>query len=647
MCGILGGCVRDGLPPASAIEAALRTLRHRGPDDEGYVFLDSQTGHAEARGGVDTPAALALPELSKAGVPRGADMFLASRRLAIQDLSPAGHQPMRSADGRLWLAFNGEIYNFRELRHELEDQGLTFSTGSDTEVLLAAFATWGDETLDRCNGMWGLALWDAAERRLLLARDRFGVKPLYYTWSAGQLLFASEIKALLAWPGIRAEPNERVLDDYLAFGLVDQTNETFFAGVQQLAPGHTLELRLPDGIPTVRRWYELRLTAPAPIDETAERFAALFEDACDHRLISDVPVGTCLSGGLDSSAIVCVVDRLLGEGHRAGSADRQLTFSARYDDRRHDEGTFIDAVVAATAVEPHEARPTAEGLALEIDQLVRQQDEPFWSTSIYAQWLVFRSARENGVVVTLDGQGGDEVAGGYTHYFGPRLASLLRAARPIAFVQEAAALARRHPSQRAQLPIRIAAGLAPWRLREQLARRTRRPTWVRGTGEAEPRDVYGVPNDPLSAQIHRDLTLGLRPLLRVADRNSMAHSVESRLPFLDYRLVEFGYSARPETKIRDGVTKTMLREGLRDVLPREGRDRHDKIGFSTPEDTWFRGALLLLARDVLSSPSFQDRPWFDAARVRETLEAHVGGANRALELWRALNTELWARQHLD
>jgi asparagine synthase (glutamine-hydrolysing) len=650
MCGILGSCVISGdLPSARAIELALQAIRHRGPDDEGFVFVDSGGGGAMSFAGDDTPGTLDLPLLRDSGAPRGADVVLASRRLAIQDRSPSGHQPMASPDGTCWISYNGEVYNFHELRDELEGLGRRFRTGTDTEVVLQAYEEWGLGCLDRFNGMWGFALWDGRDRRLILSRDRYGVKPLYYSWNGARLVFASEIKALLAWPDVSASPDERVLDDYLALGLVDQSDATFFTGIRQLAPGHTLELQLPGGAPRLRRWYSLPEGGSDDTHDLPERFAALLEDAVDHRLISDVPVGTCLSGGLDSSAVVCLVDRLLDRGRHAGSADRQLTFSARYDDPRHDEGAYIDAVVRSTAAEGHVTYPTGEQLAGHLDELVAQHDEPFWSTSIFAQWLVFRSARESGVVVTLDGQGGDEAAGGYTHYYGPALASLARGGHGRAVVREASALSRNPGTSLLPLAARTAISLAPWELRRRAARRVRRPDWLRESNRriAPQAANRRMPRDPLAAQIYRDIVLGLRPLLRVADRNSMAHSVESRLPFLDFRLLELGYRAPASAKIHDGLTKVMLRKGLGDLLPQTVLDRRDKIGFSTPEDTWFRGPLRAVVEEVLDAASFQARPWFRAADARKVYAAHLAGDNRALELWRIVNTELWARRFLD
>jgi asparagine synthase (glutamine-hydrolysing) len=629
-------------------EAALRSLSHRGPDDEGYVFIDSKSGSAIPYGGDDTPASTQMQHIRSAPTGNG-DIVLGARRLAIQDLTSAGHQPMATTDRKRWLVHNGEIYNFHALRGELQALGHQFSTGTDTEVLLRAYEQWGLDCLHRLNGMWAFALWDGRQRRLLLARDRYGVKPLYYTWRDGTLTFASEIKAILALSGSARAANPSVVDDYLAFGVVDHTNETFFDGVLSLPPGHVLELDVERGTLSRRQWYTLADDSDLTSADAAERFRALFSDAVRLRLISDVPVGTCLSGGLDSSSIVTVADRLLREGSRAGSADRQLVFAARYDDARHDEGSYIEAVAAATAAELHVVRPTSEGLRDDLEALVWHQDEPFGSTSIYAQFTVFRLARLQGCAVTLDGQGGDEVAGGYMHYFGPNLARLARAARVGSLIREVRGYRSHHPDPLGSLAVRTGAALMPWPVRQRLARRVRRPDWLKpGAGPTIDPARVTMPSDPLRAQIYRDLTVGLRQLLRFADRNSMAHSVESRLPFLDYRLVELFYAAPGEAKIVNGITKVALRTGLSDVLPRTVHQRHDKIGFSTPDDVWFRTTLRPTIDELLRSPSFRARPWFDHEAVDRTWRRFQAGDDLPVrEVWRWVNLELWHRAFLD
>jgi asparagine synthase (glutamine-hydrolysing) len=661
VCGIFGICRVDGAPVIPReVWAATRALQHRGPDDEGYLLADTATGRARCLGGSETSAAVAhagggdapVGDIVQDGRADHANLALSNRRLAIVDLTAAGHQPMSARDRALWITHNGEIYNFADVRAELAGRGHSFRSGTDTEVVLHAYDEWGTDCVRRFNGMWAFAIWDRESRKLVISRDRLGVKPLYYFWDGTTLAFASELKALLALPGTPRRANEEVVDDYLAYGLVDHTDGTFFEHIHPLAPGHLLELDIERRRVAIKAWYALPDAATDGTTNSVESVAAdfrdLFEDAVRLRLISDVPVGTCLSGGLDSSAIVCMVDRLLGQGVRPGAADRQHTFSARYDDPEHDEGRWIDAVARETSIERHFTWPTAGALHGDLEDLIWHQDEPFGSTSIYAQWCVFRAARDAGVVVTLDGQGGDEVAGGYMHYFGPNLARLIREASVGQFLREQAAYRHNHDRALRPILVRTGAALLPWAVRRRLTR-VRRPDWLAlGSRPApEPAAFAEMPSDPLRAQIYRDLTVGLRQLLRFCDRNSMAHSVESRLPFLDYRLAERGYLAPAAAKIRDGTTKRMLRDGLVDILPAEVRNRQLKIGFSTPEASWFRTTFRPNVEEILSSRSFAERPWFSVEKVRTAYAAHLAGADRSREVWRWINFELWARRFLD
>lgn len=648
MCGIVGRWARSraaSVPP-SRLEAALRSIRHRGPDDEGYAYIDTGPAVIHSFGGDDTAHSVDLPHIR--GATTAGDLALANRRLAIQDRTAAGHLPMRRDDLGLCVAYNGEIYNFQALRTELEAEGRVFSTSGDTEVLLHAYDAWGLQCLERFNGMWAFALWDGRRRSLVIARDRYGVKPLYLRWDGLALSFASEIKALLALESRRPRPNDAIVGDYLALGLVDHRPETFFEGIVPLEPGHVIDWSLEEAAPTAREWYHLP-TAETPLGDSASTFAQLFENAVSLRLIADVPVGTCLSGGLDSSSVVVEVDRLLERGsRRAGTSEQQLTFSARYDDPAHDEGRFIDAVVAATRVEAHSVYPSGTSLHEDLAALIASQGEPFGSTSIYAQYCVFRLARGAGCVVTLDGQGGDETAGGYLHYFGPMIARLVRAGRLGRAIREAKAIGRLHPELRRSLPLRTGAALLPWRARQRLAERARTPAWSTN-GEMSPSGLRrAMPRDPLRAQIYRDVTIGLRHLLRVADHNSMAHSVESRLPFLDVGLLETFYAAPADAKLRDGVTKVSMRRGLADLLPQAVLDRHDKVGFSTPEETWFRTSLRGVIEDTLGSQSFRSRAWKRDDAVEATWRRFLAGDNEPTrEVWRWLNLELWYRAYVD
>jgi asparagine synthase (glutamine-hydrolysing) len=639
-----------------AVRAALTSLRHRGPDDEGYVLADTASGRTFACGGPDTPDAvlhLDAPYAPATDARAGTgDLVLGARRLAIQDLSAAGHQPLCNEDGSIWVVHNGEIHNFVELRRDLAARGHQFRSHTDTEVVVHAYEEWGEECFDRFNGMWALAIWDSRRRFVLCSRDRYGIKPFVYTETDGAFAFASEIKALLELGAVEPAANDLVVYDYLAHGFVDQTADTFFREVHALPPGHLLRVTPAIGRSELVRWYEVPVSARRG-DDWAERFTELFTDATNLRLVSDVPVGTCLSGGLDSSAIVCTVAELTRHGATLGGATVQKTFSARYpEDARIDEGPFIAAVARQSGAEPHDVVPSGEALVTDLDHLLWHQEEPFGSTSIYAQWCVYRLARAKGVVVTLDGQGGDEVVGGYPQQLSPFLTQLVRAGRLRDWAHE-----MRASGGDATAAALAAAALrgALWSLTAsvqrsvQKAKAVRRyPDWLNGRLEVGPRYAASLatvrPGDKFAAQMLHDLTVGLPALLRYCDRNSMAHSIEARLPFLDHRLVELCFSAPPDTRIRDGVTKALLRTALRDRIPAEVLARRDKIGFATPESAWLRD----LIPDVVSSASFKERGYVRPERLASLLRAHEDGDVAATgALWRCVNLELWLRRFVD
>jgi asparagine synthase (glutamine-hydrolysing) len=355
VCGIAG--YYDAGEPASEtrIRAMTDRVAHRGPDADGFVLADTHSG-AVWNGERAKPASRF-------------DLALGHRRLSIIDLSEAGTQPMVSADGSCWVVYNGEIYNYVELRAELSSLGHAFRSETDTEVLLAAYREWGPDFLHRCNGMWAFALWDAKKRELFCARDRFGVKPFYYAHGQDWFVFGSEIKSLLAHPRVARRPNDAMIYDFLSLKLADHTDETFFSGIRRLPAGHTLVYR-PRNAPEIRRYWDLNVAfelSAEPADETraTDRFAELFEDAVRLRLRADVPIGTCLSGGLDSSSIVVTANRLMFDElklPRSLVGDHQRTFSACFDDRRFDERSFIDRIVAQTGASSHRVFPSGDKL---------------------------------------------------------------------------------------------------------------------------------------------------------------------------------------------------------------------------------------------------------------------------------------------
>ena len=644
MCGIAGlvGRSPEALGPLPAMTAA---LRHRGPDDEGYLFADSQRGTASAYAGTETVSGLGLPRLPEVPPP-GADIALGHRRLSIIDLSPGGHGPMRSPDGTLWVTYNGEIFNYVELREELRALGHTFRTASDTEVLLAAYQEWGEDALRRLNGMWAFALYDAPARRLFCARDRFGVKPFHYHVGDGLFAFASEIKALLVHPAVPRSPHEPTLQAFLVHGALHEGAETFYDGILSLPGGHHLAVDLRTGAHEVRRWYEL--PAPSPVSADPAAFRELVTDAVRLRLRSDVDVGTCLSGGLDSSAIVALTARL--RDRNAGG--RHRSFSIIYPDHGLDESTYVCAVVAATGVEATRATPTSADLLTELPALVRHQDEPFPSAGVYSQWRVMALAREAGVPVLLDGQGADEVLAGYHYHYGPYLASVAAERGLAAALGEArrAREATRRPwsfflgllaYHAVPLPSGVRArAVARQATQGRVPPHLLAPDW--GADGKSSNAERHQPRNSLRAELRAGiLKTSLPALLRYEDRNSMAFSVEARTPFLDYRLVERAQALPSSDLIRRGWTKAILREAMEGIVPESVLWRRDKLGFATPEVRWLR-EIAPRVREWLGPGSLLG-PRLKASALGAWLAGSDAELARRPGLWRLVSAELWLR----
>jgi asparagine synthase (glutamine-hydrolysing) len=599
MCGIAGFW---GPPDRALLEAMNRIVGHRGPDDEGFFEAEAAS--------------------------------IGYRRLAIIDLKH-GQQPMGNEDGRIQVVYNGEIYNYRELRAELIARGHTFYTDADTEIIAHAYEEYGPQCFARFNGMWGLAILDMrAERpKLILARDHFGIKPLYWAKSGDRLLFASEIKSILQDRAFVPQPNDQRIYEYLVWGLHDHDAETFFQGVK-LVPAATYAVIDESGFAEHAYW-QPQLSS----DGTADlgTFRDLLKKSVERRLVADVPVGTCLSGGLDSSSIVCFMSELLKEHvpDSVSMGDRLKTFSAVFDGDPIDERAYIEHVLAVTGAEKHYIHPNSERFLEELDEFVWHQDEPIVSTGPYAQWCVMREAAKH-VKVLLDGQGGDELLAGYVPYQYVYLRQLLRERRFNTFLREAWAardvllpLLRQRIGERRKA-LHIHRLLKPQFLKEVQAPQDKRS------------------QDNLKLRLLQDLMMySLPSLLRYEDRNSMAHSIESRVPFLDQELVEWVLKLPPETIIHRGWSRAILREGLKGVLPEKIRLRRWKVGFTTPEMRWLKARRAVI-QSLFRSPAFCNRKYWNGLAVADAFRAACNGeVEESLFFWRALNVELWLRVFID
>ncbi|MBM4133215.1 MAG: asparagine synthase (glutamine-hydrolyzing) [Nitrospira sp.] len=650
MCGIAGIVQVNAQPvDAAVLEALTSSLAHRGPDGEGYVLL--------ARGGAGKPIAATGPlSDSLRSVPREYSVGFGHRRLAILDRSPLGHQPMSCDRGDLWLTYNGEIYNYLEIRQILQQRGWSFRSMGDAEVLLYAYKEWGEDCLRQLNGMFAFALWDAREQTLFCARDRFGIKPFYYRWDGDRFCFASEIKALLQDPSHRVLPNDRLVYDYLTLSRQDHSTETFFQGIHQLAPGERLTLRLgwgggKDGSARIdhARWWRFSEGKHAvSLADAAVRTRELLEDSIRLELRADVPIGSCLSGGLDSSTIVCLMSRLLGEK----TAIR--TFSSCHQDERFDERRYIRPVLERTGAANKQVFSDAKQLFAELPRVLWHQDEPFAGTSILAQWAVMNAARGAGMKVLLDGQGADELLFGYPGFMGSHLADLVTAGHWWSGIRAGRDWRRVHGGFQPTLLASLGRGLLPDAMAASLRTFIRgddrwlAPAFTRSWRSKKEDGLVVKGRTLLDRHMERAVTQDLPALLHYEDRNAMAFSLEARVPFLDHRLVEWLAGLPPEIKLNGGMTKVVLREAMAGLLPEEVRLRRDKMGFVTPEDQWLRVDLRAEIESVFRSDRFHSRPYWRASVVQDFYRRYCDGqVSIGSTVWRWVSLELWLRRFCD
>jgi asparagine synthase (glutamine-hydrolysing) len=657
MCGITGIVALNGRPVDLEIVQQMNDAQaHRGPDGEGFaVSWQESNGFCTAF--------LRHTKQGRSAPP--ARVALGHRRLAIIDLSARGLQPMSAGASGAWIVFNGEIYNHLELREELESRGRYFNTRTDTEVLLQCYLEWGPECLSRLEGMFAFAIWDGARGRLFCARDRLGIKPFYYATPGNHFIFASEIKGLLPFPGLDPAPDEAAVLGFLVHGNCDYRERTILRQVSALPAAHALLLDIGTG--QLKRW---SYWTPAPradwsglSDEArVELLHHLLMDTTRSHLISDVRAGSCLSGGLDSSAVVGMIGKIWREQPEAASAigDRFHTFTSCYEYPELDERQYALAVANAIGATPSLVFPSAGDFWDSFARMAWHQDMPFSGLAFYAQWRVMRAAQETGVKVLLDGQGGDEVFGGYAKFRYAYLASLLRQGQFGTAAREAWASVLQRDLY--ILDIRAGYRYLPGRLRallgvDSLLQQILRADWDQAVGdESTPatrwwRHAAGARSgsSPLSVvqavQIE-DLLVDTLPLiLRMEDRSSMAFSIEARVPLLDHKLVEFGLSLPDHQKIQNGFSKFAVRQATRGLMPEEVRLRRTKLGFAGADRRWLSGDLrpqitdliegdLRCARFVNPEPL---RQWYRSPSA-------AGASTEAYgSLFRVLALEMWMR----
>jgi len=616
MCGICGIIRFDNKsvqePP---IRKMMHIMKHRGPDDEG-VFTEANIGFGFVR-------------------------------LSIIDLSPAGHQPIFSHDSRYIMVFNGEIFNYIELREELQKEGVSFFTKTDSEVLMNAYIFWGEECMNRFNGMWAFVIYDRQEKKIFASRDRHGVKPFYYLQTADFIAFASEIPPLLSLLSHKSKPDYQTIFDYLVFNRTDQTEQTFFDAVKKLQHGHCFILNLQatnfNVQPLVKKWYNLREHVSMTQGfSNSQEYRELFSSSLGLRLRSDVPVGVCLSGGLDSSSIVSI---LLKDFNKTDLN----AFSAVYGrGQSGDETDFIDEYKPLLK-NMFFVTPLAETLLADLSCFIRAHAEPMPSTSPYAQFKVMELAKGK-VVVTLDGQGADEELAGYHYFFGFYFKDLLKQWRLGKLSTEIIQYFANHRSlyglktflyfllpENSKTNLRIG---EKGYLDHEFVEKYKLGNSIAGS-------LYnsGSLNDALIDHFEYKL----EHLLKWEDRNSMWFSLEARVPFLDYRLVEKTLATSGDLIIKNGITKYILRASMIGILPEKIRTRKDKIGFETPQKEWFKKPeWKTFVLDVLNSKSFSERKIIDQVAAKKILNSHFEGKiDAANEIWKWIHLELWFREFID
>lgn len=662
MCGIAGilHFTEKSIDPI-AIRRMTDLQHHRGPDDHGYAFFGPsgscfwQGRNLEER--PDQPARLAFGH----------------RRLSIIDLCETGWQPMNSGEKQYWITYNGEIYNYLELREELKQLGYSFLGTCDTEVILKAYEEWGSGCVSRFNGMWGFAIWDVRKQLLFCSRDRVGIKPFYYHADGERFVFASEIKAVLSAleEKTRTALNEPYLARFIIRGQLDDGDDTLFAHVKQLPPGHCLEVRAGQ----IRQWryWDIpqecidRANHVIPDErEAADHFRYLLTDAIRQQFRADVPVGTCLSGGLDSSSVVALATKAL--------SGRLSTFTTEYQEQEFSEGHYARAAAEAFQTDAHYITPAGTQYIDFIDRFSWYHDEPCPGPGLFSQWHVMQLASRQ-VKVVLDGQGADELMGGYPYYFNYYLTSLLsrvirnqdRSAGLKQYIRDHHAIARHLNISNTRSYTAVLRHMASQKLPEWLRAPARplRRIFHRGLGAGPMFDLAdcellrkALPayhprprryRDDLNEILYWELTRDNIPmLLQYGDRTSMAFSIESRLPFLDYRLIEYVGSLPYHFKIRANTTKYLMRRAMHGLLPDPVVNRPDKKGYPTPFGIWLKGPIHDYVRDMLRSRSFTQRGIFRPDKVEVLLDQHCRDLrDHAWLLWRVINIERWLQVFID
>lgn len=648
MCGICG-IFNLNLQPINK-EYLLKMgeiIRHRGPDDEGYLLVNTHENVIKHCHAEDTIVEYksTLPYILE---DFNANLGMGFRRLSIIDLSPAGHQPMSDVQNKCWIVFNGEIYNYQEIKAELISLGYTFRSETDTEVIINAYLQWGKNCVTRFNGMFAIALWDIEKQILFCARDRTGVKPFYYHFDGKQFVWASEIKQFTKSGVIEPKVNYANVYNYLMMSRLNVDKNTFFEGIVELPPAHTLEVS-SKGMQIERYWDidENKKQYGLSDDDYAKGFEELFADSVRLRLRSDVPLGIALSGGLDSSSIACIAGRFVTNPIK--------TFSVYYeDDKKYDEREYISEVLKVGNFDPVYFTANQNVSFEELTRFFYHQDEPCMSASPFSAYKNNQNIRNAGIIVALNGQGGDELLAGYHTYFKYYYLDLMKKFNFIKLNNEFKLYQKEFNLSSNEIfklfsKIGLRMFLPDKFLKKFEYKEVANEKYYSDhlINHQQPIELIQKYKEELSNNLYQTLVNTSIPhLLHWEDRNSMAHSIESRVPFLDYRLAEWVFSIPTDQKIRGAETKYVLRNAMKNILPEKVRTRMDKVGFATPTDLWTSKILKNEISEIFASSSFKQRGIFDASKIESAY--HNSASNfKANEIWRILSMEMWFKIFID
>ena len=636
MCGITGffAFTNNHVISKQLLQSMTKVLAHRGPDDSGCVLIDRQKQRM-----------VSFSDTAEDGAIGNGHVGLGHRRLSILDLSESGRQPMNAANKEVWMVFNGEIYNFLELRSELKNLGYVFSTDTDSEVVLKSYLQWGTEAFHKFNGMWGIAIYDMRNDTIVLSRDRFGKKPLYYSTDGKKLLFSSEIKSIHLHPEVPKEINIQKVIDYAGrhYRYVDTDDESFFENILQV-PKSSYMIFGKNGLETVQKYWSLEPQDPIGTklseDEIVEQFRNLLTDAVNIRLRSDVPVGSMLSGGLDSTSITALAVKRNKNFH---------SFTGVTGDGYFNESKYVDVFVKDIGIEHNYVHPNPTELFDVLKEMLSYHDEPICTVTWYSIYLIIKEISNYEIPVILTGHGGDELLGGYWDHYHYNFSDIRELGGDDSY--ELAEWLKNHNRPKSEY-VREYNYINKLHQNKgiELKKYSQYLNYLSSNLLAHDRkELLEAPfSGDLSRRLYLELFYETIPAsLRAEDRSMMAFSIENRVPFLDYRLVEFCFHLDNSYKIRNGLGKWLLREAMKDILPEEIRMRKDKTGFNAPLDEWIRNENREQIEELISRNSYVNNEIYNQEKVSELFREHLSGNNHSMFFWHYINLNLWYEQHFE